>query len=341
MKRSAKFGIFAVAALFVVTALQAQQPVTIALSAVGNPGNAADWTGQGSVGYTFNIGTYDVTLTQYTAFLNAVAQTDTYSLYNSALATDLNVAGIQQSGSSGNCTYSVLGDGQRPVTYVTWLDAARFCNWLNNGQPQTHVEDATTTENGAYTLNGDTTSGLETKNLLAQWYIPSENEWYKAAYYDPTLKSGTGGYWAYATRSNTQPGNVVGGGSNQANYKYWNGKYSTTQSSSYSSSQNYLTPVGSFTNSASSYGTYDQTGNVYNWTDAVSTPSRGFRGGDWYEDYHTLGSSSSGYFSGAVGQNAIVGFRVANLPAPEPTSVMLIGLGGVLLASRRRRLKNL
>ena len=36
----------------------------------------------GSVGYNYNIGKYEVTAGQYTEFLNAVARTDTYGLYN-------------------------------------------------------------------------------------------------------------------------------------------------------------------------------------------------------------------------------------------------------------------
>ena len=54
---------------------------------VGDPGNVTDpSSGYGSVGYTYLMGTYDVTLAQYTAFLNAVAKTDTYGLYNSQMA---------------------------------------------------------------------------------------------------------------------------------------------------------------------------------------------------------------------------------------------------------------
>ena len=345
MKRNLQRGIFAVAALFAVTALQASQPVTIALSTVGNPGNAADTkvmstdstTGYGSVGYTFNIGTYDVTVSQYTAFLNAVAQTDTYSLYNTSMGTDSNIGpSISRSGSSGSYSYSVMGSsGNFPITYVSWFDAARFSNWLNNGEPQTHVEDATTTESGAYTLSGTMSGVSVSKNLLAQWYIPSENEWYKAAYYDPSLNSGSGGYWTYATQSNTAPGNswALRTSANEANYN--NGVYSVTQSSSYSSSQNYLTAVGSFTNSASYYGTYDQSGDVLNWNDAVISSSyRGGRGGYW-SGYSGALASSYRYFNDPTNEAKSVGFRVAN--APEPNSLMLLGLGGIILASLRRK----
>ena len=281
------------------------------------------------MGYTFGIGTYDVTLTQYTAFLNAVAQTDTYSLYNASMATDTGIAGISRTGVSGSYSYTVLGDGQRPVTYVSWLDAARFCNWLNNGQPQTHLENLSTTEDGAYFLNGDTCIGLETKNLVANWWIPSENEWYKAAYYDPSLNGGLGGYWKYATRSNILPGNSWANRTlaNEANYY---GYFQGTGHTLPGTPGGYLTPVGAFANSASAYGTYDQAGNVWNWSS-----SRGIHGGSWYDNSNGLASSYrySGY--DPTFEYHTLGFRVAT--APEPNSLTLIVLGSVILASLRRK----
>ena len=86
------------AGLTLISNLQAQPLVTIETVPVGNAGNAADSTGYGSVAHNFNIGTYEVTIGQYTDFLNSVAATDTYSLYNASMATDLNVAGISRSG---------------------------------------------------------------------------------------------------------------------------------------------------------------------------------------------------------------------------------------------------
>ena len=79
----------------------------------------------------------------------------------------------------------VAGSGNKPITFVSWFDAARFCNWLHNGQPS-GAQNAATTEDGAYTLNGATSGVAISKNATAKVWIPSENEWYKAAYYDPT-----------------------------------------------------------------------------------------------------------------------------------------------------------
>lgn len=276
---------------------------------VGNPGNAADATGYGSVGYSYGIGKYDVTLDQYTTFLNAVAKTDTFGLYNPAMATDLAIAGIARSGSPGNFSYSVIGDGNRPVTYVNWFDAARFVNWLSNGQP-TGAQGNGTTETGAYILSGTMSGGLDiSKDANAPYWIPSENEWYKAAYYDPNKGgSGVGGYWLYPTRSNAVPGNAAGSGTNQANFSH------------------ILTPVGAFTNSASAYGTFDQGGEVFQWNDAViSGIYRGLRAGAWSNSApDNLLSSAQGYdFSTA--ETNYIGFRVAmtnlaTLPASGVTA---------------------
>jgi formylglycine-generating enzyme required for sulfatase activity len=304
---------------------------------VGNPGNANDpATGNlyGGVSYVYDMGTYDVTLNQYAAFLNAVARSDPYRLYDTNSATDLHVAGILRSGASGSYSYSVIGDGQRPVTYVTWLDAARFANWMHNGQPAGLGEVAGSTEQGAYPLNGDTGSpfgGTESKNSNALYWIPTESEWYKAAFYDLNLNSGAGGYWAYATRSNAAPGNVMGSLPNQANY--YTGVFSVTQSSSYvyGGSQNYLTRVGAFTNSASPWGTYDQNGNVYQWNDALISSERGVRGGDWFDFYGNTGT----YRDAAVPTTADnqLGFRLARISA-KVTGIARLGNGTVVLQCR-------
>ena len=259
-------------------------PITYEMVTVGNAGNANDRV-YGAVAYDYQIGKYDVTIGQYTAFLNAVATTDTYSLYNSSMGTNLNIAGIQQNGSPSNYTYSVLGSANRPITYVSWFDAARFANWMANGQP-TGAQGSATTENGAYNVNGATSGNAVAKNAMnpnttaaPTFYVPTENEWYKAAYYSPSLNGGSGGYYAYATQSNTAPGNQIGSAANQANYN--NGVFSVTQSGSFSGSQNYLTDVGAFSGSGSFYGTFDQSGNAWQWNDLDCAPgsSRGLRWG--------------------------------------------------------------
>ena len=179
-------------------------PVTPALLAmsrvtVGNVGNAADagssYPGYGAVPYFYQIGAYDVTGSQYTAFLNAVGSADNFTLYNSSMGTDPlgdGVAQISRSGRYGRATYAVLNNtGERPITNVSWFDIARFANWMSNGQPSGN-QTSTTTENGAYNVNGATTGSAVAKNATnpntgsaPTFRIPLENEWYKAAYYSP------------------------------------------------------------------------------------------------------------------------------------------------------------
>ena len=342
-----------VAALLASLAVSASA-VTIDLVPVGNANNANDpATGNvyGGVAYDYQIGKYDVTIGQYTDFLTAVAATDTYSLYYASMATNLNNAGIARSGSSGSYTYSVINNGgnsaNRPITYVSWFNSARFANWMANGQP-TGAQSSTTTENGAYALSGTTTApakNVTNPNTSAAptFFIPNENEWYKAAYFDPTLNSGAGGYYTYATQSNAAPGNVIGSGANQANYN--NGLYSVTQSASYSSSQNYLTDVGAFSGSGSFYGTFDQSGNVYQWNDLDGTPgsSRGLRGGGWSDGASGVSSATSFPIDPSA-EGGGIGFRLASpVGVPEP-STWVMGLAGIACGGwemwrRRRRVR--
>ncbi|MCP4450074.1 MAG: formylglycine-generating enzyme family protein, partial [Planctomycetes bacterium] len=167
---------------------------------VGNPGNVGELSGRdvsgigpsricGAVDYEYNIGKYEVTAGQYTEFLNAVAKTDSYGLYNTRMwddPGDNKPCKIQRSGEWGSYTYSVAADWEnRPVNYVNWGDAARFANWLHNGQP-IGIQDDNTTEDGAYYLNGamsDTALVAISRKADWKWAITSEDEWYKAAYY--------------------------------------------------------------------------------------------------------------------------------------------------------------
>ncbi len=177
--------------------------VTIAWSSVGNPGNAPyTTTGYGAVTYSYSIGTYDVTNSQYVEFLNTKdpSGTNALGLYNTFNSTGLGGGINYNSGAINGSKYSVIsGNGNHPVNYVTWYDALRFANWLNNGQGNG------STETGAYTLLGGTptpsNAATITRNMGASVFLPSDNEWFKAAYYNPV----TGSYFQYPTSSNTAP----------------------------------------------------------------------------------------------------------------------------------------
>ncbi|MFM9011246.1 MAG: formylglycine-generating enzyme family protein, partial [Planctomycetota bacterium] len=265
------------------TSLSQPNLVAIHWATVGDKGNAADDTGYGAVGYDYRIGTYEITIGQYATFLNAVARTDTYGLYSENMAFST-FAGIARLGSPGAYSYAVMdnhGDSSnRPITFASWFDAARFANWMHNGQP-TGAQGAATTEDGAYTLDGATWGLTPTRNPGALFHIPTENEWYKAAFY----KGGgtSAGYWNYATQSDSAPGNAIGNAANQANcFDIFTG-YAVTRSTTQSPGQNYLTDVGAFVGSASAYGTFDQCGNVAEWNDLAGAPGyeRGIRGGSY------------------------------------------------------------
>jgi len=264
---------------------------------IGHPGNKKDKTGYGAVNKVFWMGKYEVTIAQYCSFLNAIAKTDTYGVYDPAMTSVLNSAGVQRSGSSGSYTYSPLnnaGDSaQRPITFVNWFDIARFANWMSNGQPE-GPQNASTTEDGAYPLKGATQGYTTVRHALNPntgaepiFFIPTEDEWYKAAYYGPSLHMGAGGYYLYATRSNHAPGNQIGNKPNMVNFiDDYSGTYfySLTPTPRIEPDQNYLTDVGVYSGSPSYYGTFDQTGMLYQWNDldGTASPTRSLRGGFYF-----------------------------------------------------------
>ncbi len=315
------------------------QLVTIETVPVGDPRNVAYRSSGseaiGSVPYTYEIGKYEVTLSQYAVFLNSVAKFNgasyLVSLWNSQLEFDDNVAGIARTGTGAVVdpyVYTVIGDGRRPVSNLSWFDAARFANWVNNG-----ATAGASTETGSYTLNGASSVLMIDPNASAVWRLPNADEWFKAAYY----KGGgtNAGYWRYATRSDVSPGNVVGAGTNQANYRVRD-RYAVTQSATLESDRNYLTAVGAFTRSASSYNTFDQTGNVTEWTDGLfvfappGEPREVLRaafGGAWDSNFDASSFEATAVDRnarfGAAPETAVFGFRLVKLssggPTPSPT----------------------
>lgn len=180
---------------FRVAALSTSVNALISWQTVGNASNPADTNGYGSVNDIYQISTYLITISEYANFLNSIAQTDSYSLYSS------NMLGISRTGFNGNYVYAVSTNmHNKPISNVSWFRAARFINWLHNGMPSTGSQLSSTTEDGAYSLNGANT-GLITKNSGATFWIPAFDEWYKAAFYDPDSSK----YWTYATQYDSAP----------------------------------------------------------------------------------------------------------------------------------------
>lgn len=280
-----------------------QSLVNPATVLIGNPGNPADTTTKlGAVNYLYKIGKYEQTVGDYVKFLNAVATSDPHGLFDPSMA-------ITRTGDSGAYVYAAKASPDLPIEGITWMNAARFANWMNNGQ------GSASTETGAYTLGhghitsiaGQTAVTDGTPNLkpgdavilvskdnetsyhtvktvsgntftadftagqsgLIGWdytsvpathdpnatvWLPTRDEWFKAAYYDATAAGLAGGYYyRYATRSDTAPKNLLDGDRNRAN-----------------TGSGAAVVVGSYTGSGSYYGTFDQTGNAAELSETVA-----------------------------------------------------------------------
>ena len=338
--------------------------VTFDWATVGNPGNAPDTlvmdkpngsvagdgtSGYGSVAYDYRISKHDVTNSQYVTFLNTVDPSGANSLLYTSNMTNLTIGGTPYPAFTGGIDrnlaaaegsrYSVkTGQENYPVVQINWSRAARFVNWLANGQ------GAGGTESGVYDMSvfvGNSFATPPPRAANATMFLPSENEWYKAAYYDPT-KGGTGGYWQYGTRSDTSPASVAPpGSSNSANIGAGTtgasgGAYALTLAktgASFDKDLDYLTNVGAYTTSTSSYGLFDLDGAVFNWTEA-SRENRTiagqylpiYRGGMWQNNELNSGAAFRNTGNGAgvnSGQFQNWGFRVASLPAAPPATITI------------------
>lgn len=309
--------------------------VSIETVLVGNPHNAPDHDyhidpirqgpndgGRGSVAYNYEIGKYEVTNSQYAEFLNAVAATDTHLLYHTGMNNAIN-GGITRSGTSGSYTYTPRPNmANKPVAQVNFWDAARFVNWLHNGQTS-GAQDTSTTEDGAYTLGGvsipDNLSIF--RNVGAKWFLPNEDEWYKAAFHQPASQGGdSDDYWMFPTASNIQPivatadsvGDISNPGPNVANYSdfaQWNG-----------STGGNVTTVGSAgPQSESYYGTTDQAGNAWDWQETIVFTSvnilnqdgRRVWGGSYENNPSNFRADHNAHHFIATEDRPNLGFRVA------------------------------
>ena len=292
------------AAALLATAAEA---VTIKMVPVGNPGNADDThgNGYGGVDYVYNIGKYEVTVEQYTEFLNAVAGLDTHGLYHTGMWSAPHRLLIKREGSAPNYTYLAAPDRtNHPVNWINFWDAARFCNWLHNGQGDGD------TESGAYIY-------LETPAFArqpgAKYFIPTEDEWYKAAYHKND--GVTGNYFDYPTSSDIKPSPYVLDPDPGNNATFWDG-YGPL-----------FTEVGEFENSESPYGTFHPGG----WSSVL-------RGGSWSNKVDRLEAAEHWRRASSYAYNDI-GFRVASV-VPEPSTTLLGSIALFVLlafASRRRK----
>lgn len=335
-------------------ALAAPLPVTIDYATVGNPGNAGLVTSTvtvlnsgsaqtfaqsgtwGSVSEVFKIAKYETTNSDYVKFLNTVDPngTNPNSIYDPLMTSNTTNGGIILTSTAGaGAKYTVRsGFDLKPVTYVSWFSAARFANWLNNGQ----TSGTAATETGAYTLNGATSGPLVARNPGAQVYLPNLNEFVKAAFYNPTL-SGTGGYYTYGTQNNSAPTpSTASSGSNVANFGGSGASPTTTG----------VVDGNVFPNTTSYYGLFNAFGNVAEWSETAYSGNNtlaNVNGSGWRTAGSPAGaaqwaSSRVRYFN-TTGLDSY-GFRVAAVPEPGAIILAAIGLGGAFggeIVRRRRR----
>lgn len=309
---------------------------TVLVNAPGNPADAM--TGYGSVQTPFKISKSEITLEQYAAFLNAVAAIPKHPVIGDLWATEMisekedpgpliarTGSGTTQDPYRYTIAPSTLWGphaGKRPVAWVTWFDAARFANWMHHG-----ATSGADTETGAYQLINYQTKGTVARQPDARWWIPSENEWYKAAYYDPN-KPGGPGYWNYPTRSDVPPRDVrltlqdhhkiMTAPAPAANFNEVYGELRRK-------SGGVLAPVCAYANddprldSRGPWGTCDQAGSLWEWTEGTYGPQNKIvRGGSWgpgltpplktkHRDYGLMGTD--GFY-----RDDDTGFRLATKP---------------------------
>ncbi len=259
---------------------------------VGNPGNVGDATGSpylcGAVSYNYNIGKYEVTENQW----DAVVAADTNDLLNDP----------------------GYWSGDQPVTHISWNEAAMFCNWLTSGD----VTD------GAYAIDDSgRVIGIDRNRAVnahgTAYVIPTEDEWYKAAYYDGSAST----YYNYPTASNAVPDGIDILGDNAFDAVFMDGDNQGRP--------NDVDNAGVL----SPYGTMGQGGNVWEWNETPINARRLLRGCFWGGS--CAGVSATGRVSAVPTYEYYgVGFRVASVPEPGSIALFVCGLLSLICLRCRR-----
>jgi len=274
---------------------------------IGNAGNAADTTTYGAVPYAYRMGKYEISQDAITK------------------ATASGMADVTAGAWTGN----------QPAATINWYEAAAFVNWLNTSTGKTAAYNLTFSGSWSMQLWSSeqawTAGGTNLyRNKNAHYFLPSENEWYKAAYYNA---AGTN-YFLYPTASSSAP-TAVASGTNAGTAVYDGGAVTNPAA---------VTLAGGL----SPYGTMGQGGNVWEWNESAADGSnsssseiRVFRGGSWGDAGPDLRSSER-IGVGPELEGNFLGFRVASVdvaPIPEPGTwvAMAIFAGGAAYAGWRRR----
>ena len=271
-------------------------------------------SGYGIVNNDYRMGTKEVTNDQWNKFKNAYG----------TVTGDPSNAYDEDFYDWGTGTTDV------PTNYVSWNEAAQFANWLNTSTGHQAAYKFTGTQGASdYTLG--TWSAAEAadgtnlyRNKAAKYFLPTEDEWVKAAYWNGTSLQ------YYATTDNGFP--AQGNGTSGSGWNYWDNGYATDPYGPWN--------VGS--GSQELNGTYDMMGNVYEWMESPYTSgdygassTRGWRGGDWPGVYNSLVASDR-FGTGPTVEGGNIGFRVASVPEPGSLA-MLLGLALTALLYGWRR----
>ena len=321
--------------------LAATHAITIDWVTVGDAGNAADTdpAGYGDVPAAFQIMKYEFTNQQYVDFLNSVATvSDPYNYYAPVGQGGDGRCGVIRSGASGSYVYSVKENmGDKPVNVVSAFDVARVCNWLHNGATGT-----SSTETGAYTLNGQMNGTFPQPNLGARYSLPTEDQWFKTAYY----KGGgtSAGYWNYATRSDTIPGKTTSGTTGVGSRPAGTGEFANfALAADWNSFDGNVTTVGT-NGGPSAYGAFDMTGNLWEWTSGTGGSGSILvtRGAAWSsaDNPNPIASAFSRFNKNAAEGDNTIGFRLVSVPEPSTyalTAACTLAMGGLMARRRQTR----
>ena len=283
-----------------------------------NPGDAQNGF-KGSVRYDFWIARCELSNAEYCRFLNAVAsQEDKYRLYNPNMGTGIGGGIIREKDGNGKISYKLKSDyyGKFPVVYIGFYELARYCNWLHYNCPSGRQVIGVTegdSKTGAYDTSDfeAVRSGKKKpfktfgkRNKGAKFWIPNGDEWYKAAYFDPR-KIGSRPYHDYPTGTDDAPTQAM------ANYMH-NSRLAI-------GAPGFYAPVDSFANAPSPFGTLQQGGNVWEWTESWqygATGTRALRGGSW--QYTEYGLNAVNEDPGGINDNSyLFGGRIAMAASPQ------------------------
>jgi formylglycine-generating enzyme required for sulfatase activity len=327
----------------VTAALATAQPDPLGLQfvTVGSPGNPAyqssnpnDFVnGRGAVDYSYRVGQYEVTTQQWSSFFNAAKDRPagdsipfvaTPLIWGAVSTTPTNPGGQRWTVPNGN--------GMRPVGGIDWRTAAVFCNWLCHGaNPSAPQSDFL---NGAYDVstfgyNGSIFTDQLTHTPGAACYIPSWDEWLKAAHWSPSNPNNNG--WYQYSNSSDNPYVYGPPGVGQAN-------------AGFTSPNPFAIPLGSFPTVQSPWGLLDTAGGTQELTESVLTLSGGNRyrvlDGSYFSE-ETFYANGLDQMAGWAAEYPHVnllqfGLRVAS-PVPSPSSCAVAGGMLTTLCARRRR----